>query len=242
VLRLRVSSCFLALQLLICLPECTALRLHHQYNYIGCFNKGGDGDLTYMDSGNTNEDCSNKCRNTGSKFFVRRQGGKCYCTDGEYAYSGHADNCSCDQASNIGGDEKQCAFRVMPTYLGCFKNTNRQDTFEKRMTHASGHGLSLAKCEEVCFDGGYRYVGRQWEGICYCGNLPNYDKYGATTGCKCENESVGSYKFCAYDLGPNARPAAITRSISVSVVLWNAAAAYAKSAVDNVIQCRNPLV
>ena len=67
-------------------------------------------------------------------------------------------------------------------------------------------GLSLVKCEEACRDAGFRFMGRQWKGSCYCSNQDNYYRYGARGNCACEAENVGSLKFCAYDLGFNIPP------------------------------------
>ena len=80
-----------------------------------------------------------------------------------------------------------------PAYLGCFKDTpDRALPVRKR----SG---TVAQCVANC--SGFRYVGRQWTGECWCGN-EGYDKHGISEGCNCEGSNVGGWKNCVWDMAP----------------------------------------
>jgi len=87
------------------------------YNYLGCFRTGGDR-MSFVGSGLTSSECADKCRDLGKPFFVKRDGGACYCTDGEYSYNGQADKCECGSTDMVVGYNKQCVFSVMLLYMG----------------------------------------------------------------------------------------------------------------------------
>ena len=56
-------------------------------------------------------------------------------------------------------------------YLGCFK-----DSDGRALHFSKGIDQNTTECIELCE--GYKYVGRQYFGECWCENDDNYDKHG----------------------------------------------------------------
>merc|ERR1712238_642457 len=82
-------------------------------------------------------------------------------------------------------------------FLGCFK-----DTKDRALPYNASHGgASVDTCVDQCGEKGYKYVGRQYDGECWCGNS-GYDKYGLFTEskCDCDAQNVGPWRQCVYDI------------------------------------------
>jgi len=75
-------------------------------------------------------------------------------------------------------------------FVGCFKDKGDRDLPVRK-----GSG-SLNQCKSKCK--GYKFMGHQWTGECWCGN--KHGKHGKTSGCKCETKNIGGWKQCIYKL------------------------------------------
>jgi len=82
-----------------------------------------------------------------------------------------------------------------PTYMGCFKDCNGRD-----LPINKGHG-NKQQCLAAC--AGYKFMGHQWAGECWCGN--DYGKQGEVTEkpfCECDAPNIGGCKQCVYKVPP----------------------------------------
>jgi hypothetical protein len=83
-------------------------------------------------------------------------------------------------------------------YIGCYtdKLNDRVMSFE-----LSGKYHSVLTCEKVCSDKGYRYIGREFKGQCFCHNLKNdIMKHGEESDCDCCGANVGGGKICVWEV------------------------------------------
>jgi len=77
-------------------------------------------------------------------------------------------------------------------YLGCFSD-NWFDRVQPE--EIDGDDRTVADCVKVCK--GFKYLGRQNSGKCWCGN-GDYGKQGNSHGCDCDGKYVGEEKQCVY--------------------------------------------
>ena len=77
-------------------------------------------------------------------------------------------------------------------YLGCFSD----NLFDRALPEEiDGDDRTVADCVKVCK--GFKYLGRQNSGKCWCGN-GDYGKQGNSHGCDCDGKYVGEEKQCVY--------------------------------------------
>lgn len=92
--------------------------------------------------------------------------------------------------ATTGGDTNKLTRRDVK-YLGCFK-----DSGNRALPVYKGSGQSVSQCAVSCR--GYKYLGRQWTGQCFCANS-GYDRYGVERGgCNCNGRNVGGWRNCVY--------------------------------------------
>ena len=77
-------------------------------------------------------------------------------------------------------------------YLGCFFDSWGDRVLPKDI---AGVGKTVVDCVNVCK--GFKYLGRQDSGKCWCGN-GDYGKHGVSYGCDCDGKYVGEEKQCVY--------------------------------------------
>lgn len=79
--------------------------------------------------------------------------------------------------------------------LGCWT-----DTSDRMFKHRhSDDGLSIDACQRICYEGGYHYLGRQYQVECYCGTEAEgltYQRYGSSN--KCTNGLGGGWAADVY--------------------------------------------
>ena len=60
---------------------------------------------------------------------------------------------------------------------------------------------SVLTCEKICTDKGYRYIGREFKGQCFCHDLMNdIMKHGVENDCDCCGANVGGGKICVWEV------------------------------------------
>jgi len=81
--------------------------------------------------------------------------------------------------------------------------------------------MSVGQCAQACR--GYKYLGRQWKGECWCGNS-SYDMHGEEPrGCNCDGKNVGDWRNCVYeypskDFKKNNKSSEATKSLIISIL------------------------
>ena len=89
-------------------------------------------------------------------------------------------------------------------YIGCYTEKISDRAFPYQLyanspTKNKGHGA--LDCERECSSKGYRYIGRQFKGQCFCGNeLDDIVRYGTDSGCNCCGYNVGANKMCVWEV------------------------------------------
>ena len=91
-------------------------------------------------------------------------------------------------------------------YIGCYtdKLSDRAFPFQLYADSSTtnkdkGHGA--LDCERECTSRGYRYIGREFKGQCFCGNnLDDIVRHGMDSGCNCCGYNVGSNKMCVWEV------------------------------------------
>ncbi|KAL9188111.1 hypothetical protein ACHAXT_006489 [Thalassiosira profunda] len=89
-------------------------------------------------------------------------------------------------------------------YLGCYADRAAARAFPFEL-HANlsrerrlGHGA--LDCERECSARGYRFVGREFRGQCFCGNKwSEIARYGKAVGCDCCGNNVGANRMCVWE-------------------------------------------
>ena len=85
-------------------------------------------------------------------------------------------------------------------YIGCYtdKLNDRIMSFE-----LSNKYHSVLTCENICSDKGYRYIGREFKGQCFCHNGSNLNdiiRHGIENDCDCCGLNVGGGKICVWEV------------------------------------------
>lgn len=91
--------------------------------------------------------------------------------------------------------EEPTELQILRQSLGCWKDTEDR-IFSYRH---SVDGISIDECQQVCFDRGDRYMGRQYQVECYCGTETEgltFQRNGESD--QCENGLGGSWSADVY--------------------------------------------
>jgi len=165
--------------------------------YMGCYKDDAHGvrALPIAGSSKTIQGCSESCLKKGYGVSGLQYMGQCWCGGEDYDKYGKTTGCDCREGATNHGGNKNCVYRIVPQYMGCYKD----DAHGVRALPIPGSSKTNQGCAASCLKKGYGVSGLQYIGQCWCGG-EDYDKYGKTTGCDCREGATnhGGNKNCVY--------------------------------------------